>query len=764
MSRKKTRSEDVPISSTYSKIKDIDKHSAFRKQLEMEKIRVNKELDTISLRNLSEAQLHDPNAIARAKTRGDMISLRIGVDRWPQLNRQEKLMFMRLKVLNISKLIDAIGAGRVFDKLVGYAPKVIGSGVEGAVVSGDSDGIPIIAKMKIGVVDMTDLYHELLVGIYLNKLHTVGDNFLLMYGMIPGCNLPYRAGAKGDVRSYNSCNHKRAANATTISTSDLSAHLLAEHIDGITFSKYIDGLLISAMEAGDISGQQKAVRDIMLALLQVLCAISVAYKMYKFTHGDLHAGNIMITDIDNIDRRYQLSKSIITLRTDKRIVIFDYGFSSINVNCDIYSNVTGMTSIDVGNNIDFTSGASIPWFDTFRLMGSMCANTINAAETFNLPYIADSFTRLYGLMTANANDIIGRRVQGESVEKDVDYVKIGKKNLEHAKKVGNTFFYSNTTNVNLPSSECMVQIILRDELFGDVLKGLVGTSSAGSVYNMMKRVSGKLDNHLSDGYVATDEIDLLRLSSLGVQVTADQASSMLAGRVDELYKRLVNAQLPEGYSPDLRSIKKILNGKGKIPITIMNEITPVLELYDAVTSIKSAVDLFPVKIVVRGLDKLITDTNALIIKVSRYMDTLSFSFYELFTRINISSAIASVKPYLSEMYGYAPRSISIAIRDHDRIASLMGSNKNPVAKYWIGGEQRSYVPIKVDGHQEEWKNATRIFSMYLIDNESSRNKNLAPNVVAMWSLISMYRGMETIQRPTRASRAQQQSMQRPGAT
>ncbi len=98
--------------------------------------------------------------------------------------------------------------------------------------------------------------------------------------------------------------------------------------------------------------------------LQVMYAIRLANKLKKFTHGDLHPGNVLIRDIDS--DRFSIpyiteDEELEYLITDKLSVIIDPGFSYMKIDGQNYGY---FDAIPYGAQYD----ADFPIYDAYKLM------------------------------------------------------------------------------------------------------------------------------------------------------------------------------------------------------------------------------------------------------------------------------------------------------------------------------------------------------------------------------------------------------------
>jgi len=152
------------------------------------------------------------------------------------------------------------------------------------------------------------LVHEALVGLYaLNKIRHILPNFMYVYG-------------------YTTCSPPALENKEVLtwcsSSSPAVSYLITENIrDAVTISDFVSD--------NNIDGW-----DLLSVMYQVFNALNVAFKMYGYTHYDLHYGNIMVRKysrtiaIPFFDSNGDISGYIPTIYVP---YIIDYGYSTINI-------------------------------------------------------------------------------------------------------------------------------------------------------------------------------------------------------------------------------------------------------------------------------------------------------------------------------------------------------------------------------------------------------------------------------------------------
>ena len=121
--------------------------------------------------------------------------------------------------------------------------------------------------------------------------------------------------------------------------------------------------LKEALKAGSLKASQKQ-----SIVLQLACALEVAYRAIKFTHNDLHAGNVMLRKCDpNIVFKYVIGGKTYAVPTHGVIpVIIDYGLSQ----CESCGD--GTLSLPLtGTKFGLVNSYTNPTVDYCRLLGVM---------------------------------------------------------------------------------------------------------------------------------------------------------------------------------------------------------------------------------------------------------------------------------------------------------------------------------------------------------------------------------------------------------
>ena len=222
---------------------------------------------------------------------------------------------------------------------------------------------PMIMKVPRGQIGASSLHHEGLVGGYLNQLRPLVPNFMYVYGLTTGANplvlddqiIPFIL--NGDNSTIPKlfteliAQPSRTISATesaSESEAESEAETASESEAGYTLEQYIrDGLCSPEQYANFILG--------------ICYALEIAQERFKFTHYDLHPGNIVIRSLA-IPHTYQINGRSIT--TDRIPVMIDYGLSHITIEGVEYGTDR---PVKVGNNVDARNEYN-SMEDIFRLL------------------------------------------------------------------------------------------------------------------------------------------------------------------------------------------------------------------------------------------------------------------------------------------------------------------------------------------------------------------------------------------------------------
>jgi len=176
-------------------------------------------------------------------------------------------------------------------------------------------------KDNTGDLRYPNILHELTVGIMLNKLREKIPNFMYTLGGFlcsppsQDSGLNVNSNVKYDYNFINFCLHSKV--------DKLKIMMLNEVIPAkYNFNEYLQK-------------HNDRKKEICAILIQLFYALYIAYKEFKFVHGDLHQENVLIvktTDSTTITIEMDDGETF-QIKNVKRIpVIIDYGFSSIYYN------------------------------------------------------------------------------------------------------------------------------------------------------------------------------------------------------------------------------------------------------------------------------------------------------------------------------------------------------------------------------------------------------------------------------------------------
>lgn len=158
------------------------------------------------------------------------------------------------------------------------------------------------------------LQHEFAVGTVLNGLRRWIPNFMFTYSGFE-CSPPIED-TSGRVKTWCRRDGRREV-----------SYLLLENVaQSVSMAKYIRDPIHTFAQ-------------ILEKLVQVMLALAVARQRTNFSHFDLHAGNVLIRQVDVADQfqiQYQINDDegqphTVALRTDAVATIIDYGFSTIQL-------------------------------------------------------------------------------------------------------------------------------------------------------------------------------------------------------------------------------------------------------------------------------------------------------------------------------------------------------------------------------------------------------------------------------------------------
>ncbi len=200
------------------------------------------------------------------------------------------------------------------DSSFGYVTK--------SVLDNDND-LPLAIK-AIRTNAPTDFDHELTVGLHMSKYRKVLPNFVMVYGST-SC-LSAKDHSTICVRNKNNIKELRPYN-----------YLFMEYINGMSLREYI--IKVAYQPNSDVI--------LLYILQQTLLSLAFAQETDEFTHYDLHAGNMLLTESSNKQFIYVGNKQKYRIYAPYTVVIIDYGTTHIkgldNYPKSPYEETYGMT-------------------------------------------------------------------------------------------------------------------------------------------------------------------------------------------------------------------------------------------------------------------------------------------------------------------------------------------------------------------------------------------------------------------------------------
>ena len=123
--------------------------------------------------------------------------------------------------------------------------------------------------------------------------------------------------------------------------------LLASHRGEKLFVMYekVEGKDLSSM----LSDNEISFEEYIIIFFQILLSLEVAQRECKFTHFDLHPGNVMIKRIVRYEYEVCLDENIFVINTDLLPVIIDFGFTTVVVD----DRTIGRSNFEVYGMMDY---------------------------------------------------------------------------------------------------------------------------------------------------------------------------------------------------------------------------------------------------------------------------------------------------------------------------------------------------------------------------------------------------------------------------
>ena len=171
-----------------------------------------------------------------------------------------------------------------------------------------------------------NIIHELAIGMVLNTIRNITPNFMYIWGAF-SCSPPLITGVNPDPLSKTKNTYNYQSLCSNTDPKSMEIIMLTEYVD----AKYT---FLSFLKDESIPNYSKHLIDLML---QIMCSITIAQTQFRFVHGDLHDGNILIKQLTSpVTLTYVISELdsskpfTITLTNVSYIaIIIDYGFSTL---------------------------------------------------------------------------------------------------------------------------------------------------------------------------------------------------------------------------------------------------------------------------------------------------------------------------------------------------------------------------------------------------------------------------------------------------
>jgi len=624
--------------------------------------------------------------------------LKIDPDKFPEDDMRSIMnLYMKCKIMTIKKYGSMLESDKIdswnaiFTKIAGTNVTPINSGAFGTISRGNMDGKSVIIKTGKDITRSRELMHEYTIGLYLNSLYTALDNFPLVYGILSSCSIPYVASFSGKKYLLDSCNQPVWYNRSKINRIGNATHLIMEDLGStMTLSQLITSWNYELNNSSNDSVKYNDIRERVISeyymvMIQLLCALSTAYKYLKFVHGDLHGRNVLVEklprSVGTKTLEYQLSSTVIKLKTKYIVKIIDYGFSSIKVNCSSLSDGTGYGTTEYKTYaLDSLSGVEVPWVDVYRITGLSALTVIGYVagyQTYDqlsnnpsakqvMPLIEAS-SYLYGLIINYPKDVV-KREKGNPLKFD-DVVKSAIKSINRNKDK-NRYYLTNHTAANLPSSECAVFMMLNNQYIFKHVNNKVSINNTRIFYDNINFVIPKLKDYEGDNYIINDDFD----TSLAIVMNEnkgdaksnklmitpetpfnervenflkyfiDERIEMILNQIGNLSNNLLDIKEPSnGFM--LQHYKNALQKKSKPTDEYYTFIDAYMLMLDTALLAKTEVELMLFTLSKMGnrdqidmklLEKLIIRSNLIINKMNETFSLLTIELYLLIRNIGTS--------------------------------------------------------------------------------------------------------------------------------
>jgi hypothetical protein len=201
------------------------------------------------------------------------------------------------------------------------------------------------------IIRIFGVVHEAFVGLYVtNKLRTVVPNFMYTFGY-----------AEGTKPAKNEHIYRWLTNRLGKKRSPLTCYSL----DPDSFCPYV--FLERIADSPSITEAKLGAKSFLNVYIQVLLAINYAYKAYKFTHYDLHGGNVLIRRLDrNYYIKYPLGETNVYVYADLLPVIIDYGLARVEIDGKVYG-----PCYYIDDKRHNARDYAYPYHDAYKLLGNV---------------------------------------------------------------------------------------------------------------------------------------------------------------------------------------------------------------------------------------------------------------------------------------------------------------------------------------------------------------------------------------------------------
>jgi hypothetical protein len=247
---------------------------------------------------------------------------------------------------------------------------------------GISTGNAILKYRK--PADVNDLIlHEAVIGMILNKLREQTPAFMYLYSGF-SCNSAQSNYMSGGSVAYrgNESDYNISATCSLNTSTNMDTLMLSECIEGRPLSELLgyysflnkvggkDSTYFVESSGKKISSSQVIFDLVLNCLMQVICALALAQSKFRYVHGDLHAGNVMVTRLPSVTTlEYNIGTKNIKIKTLYLAQIIDYGLSRAEYDSEnILPYNPSITSITSPEHFQYT-GTFLPLFDLYRLYG-----------------------------------------------------------------------------------------------------------------------------------------------------------------------------------------------------------------------------------------------------------------------------------------------------------------------------------------------------------------------------------------------------------